>query len=183
MQARVVLTPMNVPTNGIEQGVAIANSNNWTEAGITWNNQPGGGERFATWIPGTSAPVSFDVTPQVMAALAADKQLSVQLFSIGTNSVDYASRENSNPTNTPQLVLALVPLPQFTNAVYVGGGFAFAGTGPAGQPYRVFTTTNLLLPFTNWTAISTGTFSGGVFSYTNAQATNQRQQFYRLISP
>ena len=183
MQARVVLTPMNVPTNGIEQGVAIANSNNWTEAGITWNNQPGGGERFATWIPGTSAPVSFDVTPQVMAALAADKQLSVQLFSIGTNSVDYASRENSNPTNIPQLVLALVPLPQFTNAVYVGGGFAFAGTGPAGQPYRVFATTNISLPFTNWTAISTGTFDGGVFTYTNPQATNQTQQFYRLISP
>ena len=53
-QASVVLTPLSVGANGIEQGVAVANSNNWTETGVTWNNQPGGGERFATWIPSTN---------------------------------------------------------------------------------------------------------------------------------
>ena len=258
LQARVVLTPVNVPANGIEQGVAIASSNNWTEAGITWNNQPAGGERFATWLPGTNTPVSFDVTPQVMDALTADKQLSVELFSIGTNSVDYASRENAPATNQPQLVLVInkaaasvtltnlsqtydgtaknvtattVPPgltvnvtyngspsaptnagsytvvgtindinysgsatntllvvsttpPQFTNTVYsAGSGFTLSGTGPAGQPYRIFATTNLVLSFINWTAISTGSFGGGVFSFIDPQATSQVQRFYRIVTP
>src|SRR5262249_55422354 len=52
VQARVTLTPVSVGTNAIEQGVKVASSNSWNEAGITWNNQPGAGERFATWIPG-----------------------------------------------------------------------------------------------------------------------------------
>ena len=107
-QARVVLTPVNIPASGIEQGVAVANSNNWTETGITWNNQPNAGERFATWIASTNAPVSFDVTPQVLDALQNDRQLSLELFSITTNSVDYASRENSTPSTQPQLVLSLL---------------------------------------------------------------------------
>ncbi|HAO78764.1 MAG TPA: hypothetical protein DCQ92_07275, partial [Verrucomicrobia subdivision 3 bacterium] len=107
-QARIVLTPLAIGANGIEQGVAVANSNNWTETGVTWNNQPGGGERFATWLPATNGTVSFDVTPQVLDALTADKQLSLQLFSIGTNTVDYASRENANAASCPQLVLSVL---------------------------------------------------------------------------
>jgi len=90
-QARVNLTPLAVPLNGIEQGVAVASGETWTESGINWNNQPGAGERFATWISSTNTQVSFDVTPQVLDALTGDKQLSLQLFSITTNSVDYAS--------------------------------------------------------------------------------------------
>jgi hypothetical protein len=107
-QARVTLTPISVGANGIEQGVAVANANTWTETGVTWNNQPGGGERFATWIPSTNGTVSFDVTPQVLDALQNDRQLSLELFSIGTNSVSYASGENANAAIQPQLVLSLL---------------------------------------------------------------------------
>jgi hypothetical protein len=110
-QARVILTPLTVGANGIEQGVAVANSNNWMESGVTWNTQPGGGERFATWLPSTNGSVSFDVTSQVLDALQNDKQLSLQLFSIGTNSVDYASRENASVTSRPQLVLSRLGSP------------------------------------------------------------------------
>jgi hypothetical protein len=110
-QARVVLTPLSVGANGIEQGVAVANSNNWTETGMTWNNQPGGGERFATWLPSTDGQISFDVTPQVLDALQNDKQLSLQVFSTGTNSVNYASRENASAASQPQLVLSLLGSP------------------------------------------------------------------------
>src|ERR1017187_3151945 len=110
-QARVVLTPLSVGANGIEQGVAVANSNNWTEAGVTWNNQPVGGERFATWIPSTNGTVSFDATPQVLDALQNDRQLSLKLFSVTTNTVDYASRENANVSSRPQLVLSLAGTP------------------------------------------------------------------------
>src|ERR1039458_9835527 len=110
-QARVVLTPLSVGANGIEQGVAVATSNNWTETVVTWNNQPVGGERFATWIPSTNGTVSFDVTPQVLDALQNDKQLLLKLFSVTTNPVDYASRENANVSSRPQLVLSLAGTP------------------------------------------------------------------------
>jgi hypothetical protein len=106
-QARVVLTPLSTGANGIEQGIAVANSNNWSEGVITWNNQPNGGERFATWIPATNGQVSFDVTPQVLDSLQNDRQLSLKLFSVTTNAVDYASRENANTASRPQLVLSL----------------------------------------------------------------------------
>jgi hypothetical protein len=106
MQARVVLTPVNVGSNGIEQGVKIGTNNTWTESTVTFNNQPGANERFATWIPSTNGTVSFDVTSQVLEALNNDKQLSLQLYSVRlSGSVDYASREAADPTTRPQLLL------------------------------------------------------------------------------
>ena len=145
-QARVVLTPVNVGTNGIEQGVAVATSNNWAETTITWNNQPGRGERFANWIPATNAQVSFDVTPQVLDALANDRQLSVQLFSVrnvgAAGIVDYASREAPDPASRPQLVLSLLGAPPVIPGVFIWNGPG-AGTNkwstsgywsPAGPP-------------------------------------------------
>jgi autotransporter-associated beta strand protein len=114
-QARVRLTPVSVGTNAIEQGVSVATSNNWNESTITWNNQPGRGERFANWIPAANVPLSFDVTPQVLDALANDKQLSLQLFSVrnvgAAGNVDYASRESSDSASRPQLLLSLLGSP------------------------------------------------------------------------
>src|SRR5581483_4942551 len=57
-QAKVILTPVSVGTNAIEQGVAVTTNDTWTEAGLTWNNQPGSaGRRFASWIPAANVPV------------------------------------------------------------------------------------------------------------------------------
>ena len=112
-QARVSLTPVGVGTNDIEQG---------------------GGERFANWIPGTNAPVSFDVTPQVLDALANDKQLSLQVYSVrnvGTaGSVDYASREYSDPGSQPQLILALLGTPPVIPAITNRTVAVNGSTGP-----------------------------------------------------
>jgi hypothetical protein len=120
-QARLSLTPVGVGTNAIEHGVAVATSNGWSETAITWNNQPGGGERFANWIAATNAPVSINVTPQVLDALANDKQLSLQLFSVrnvgAAGSVDYASREYSDPGSRPQLILSLLGAPPVISAI------------------------------------------------------------------
>jgi hypothetical protein len=120
-QAKVRLTPVSVGTNAIEQGVALAANNAWSETAVTWNNQPGAGKRFATWIPGTNAPVEFVVTPQVLAALAGDKQMSLQLYSLrnvgSAGGVDYASREDPNPGNRPQLILLVSAAPTNTQPV------------------------------------------------------------------
>jgi hypothetical protein len=63
----------------------------------------------------------FDVTPQVLEALANDKQLSVQLFSVrnvgAAGNVDYASREYSDPGSRPQLILSLLGAPPVISAI------------------------------------------------------------------
>lgn len=116
VHARVRLTPVSVGTNGLEQGVARAASDNWSETGITWNNQPGGGKRFASWIPAPNLPVEFVVTPQVQAALATDGRLSLELLSLkdvgAPGLASYASREDPDPARRPQLLLVTTnPIP------------------------------------------------------------------------
>ena len=107
--ARIRLTPVSVGTNGLEHGITLANSNTWNQNTVTWNSQPGGGKRFATWIPSTNGPAEFIVTPQVQAVLAAGGQLSLELFSLNnlgaSGLVSYASSKDANPANRPQLLL------------------------------------------------------------------------------
>jgi len=104
--------------------------------------------------------------------------------------VSYASREDSDPTRQPQLLLVtttppvVAAPPQITNIVQgVSGSFTLSGTGPAGVAYRMLTATNLAMSSSNWTAISTGNFSGGVFNFTDTQATNYPLRFYRVVTP
>jgi hypothetical protein len=134
VQARVRLFPLSVGTNGLEHGLALANSNDWSETAITWNTQPGGGKRFATWMPTTGVPLEVNVTPQVLGALAGDKQLSLELFSLhpagGAGLVSYASREYSNPANRPQLMLSTL-IPPTNAAGYFDADIG--GVSPAGS--------------------------------------------------
>jgi len=194
VHARVRLTPVGVGTNGLENGITLAASNQWNEATINWNNRPIGGKRFATWIPAADVPVEFVVTPQAQAALAGDGELSLELFSLsnvgGPGTVSYASREDSDPARQPQLMLVtttapVVPTPpQITNIVQSGiGNFTLSGTGPASMSYRILAATNIALPLTNWTAISTGSFVGGTFTSTDIQASNHPLRFYRVVTP
>lgn len=115
LHARVRLTPTSVGTNGLEHGVTLADNSAWNESVINWNTQPGGGKRFATWIPAADVPVEFVVTPQVQAALASEGQLALELFSLknvgAPGFASYASREAANPALRPQLLLV------FSNAV------------------------------------------------------------------
>ena len=111
-QARVRLTPGSAGRSGLEHGLALVTNSTWIESAINWNNQPGGGKRFATWIPAASVPVEIMVTPQAQAALAADGQLSFELFSLNISNnisspglVSYASRVNPNAAFQPQLLL------------------------------------------------------------------------------
>ncbi|HXU78484.1 MAG TPA: DNRLRE domain-containing protein, partial [Methylomirabilota bacterium] len=133
-QARVRLTPVGVGTNAIEQGAAFSTNHAWSENSITWNNQPFAGKRFATWIPGTNAPLEFVVTPQVLDALAGDKQLTLEIFSLrnfgAAGTVDYASRESSDPASRPQLLLVVSELPPTVSAFTNLSIPVNASTGP-----------------------------------------------------
>lgn len=188
VQARVRLTAVGVGTNGIENGIAFVTNSAWNENNITWNNQPNGGKRFATWLATTNGPAEFNVTSQVQSALAGDAQLSLELFSLsnvgGPGTVSYASREATDLAQQPQLLLISIAPPQFTNVIRnVSGSLSLSGTGPNGAGYRILATTNFAQPAGNWTPTTTGTFNGGVFRFTDLQATNFPRRFYRAVTP
>ena len=70
---------------------------------------------------------------------------------------------------------------KFTSITRMPGGvMQLMGKGPRGATTRVFTSTNVDLPIGSWSNISTGKFSGGVFTSTDPQATYNPQRFYRV---
>jgi len=65
----------------------------------------------------------------------------------------------------------------------IGGAFQLSGTGPHGAAFRILASTNLSLPASQWTQVSTGRFAGGIFTFSDTQATNQSAGFYRVLKP
>ena len=74
------------------------------------------------------------------------------------------------------------PNPVSINISAGGTNFIFSGTnGNAGAPYYVLSSTNLNLPFSNWTAIATNNFdTNGNFIFTNPADPSTPQTFYML---
>jgi fibronectin-binding autotransporter adhesin len=73
-----------------------------------------------------------------------------------------------------------------TNVTRLGDGnvqFSFSGTG--GQAYRIWASTNVAAtPVTNtWTLLTNATFSGGMETFKDLQATNFPRRFYNITAP
>jgi hypothetical protein len=49
--------------------------------------------------------------------------------------------------------------------------------------YRVLASTTVTNPLSNWTQIGSGSFAGGVFSFTDLDSTNYPVRFYRVVAP
>ncbi len=85
-----------------------------------------------------------------------------------------------------QLVTASTPS-QLTGFAKLGDGtFQLSFTNQTGASFRVLATTDLSLPGSNWTFIGFATESppdSGLFQFTDAQAANNVQRFYRIRSP
>jgi hypothetical protein len=72
----------------------------------------------------------------------------------------------------------LTPLPTQTNGVFQ---LAFGDT--QSSSFTVLSTTNLLLPVTNWSVVGTASnIAPNLFQFTDTQATNS-QRYYRVVSP
>jgi hypothetical protein len=129
----------------------------------------------ATFPPGTPGPVALQFHP-------ANSNFAVRM-------TEYQQILQYLLTNgyfilLPSEAVAPPQPPQFDRfGVGPDGSFTASGTGPAGAGYRIFAATNPALPFSNWTALATGAFSGGVFHFTDTQATNIPQRFYRVVMP
>jgi autotransporter-associated beta strand protein len=75
--------------------------------------------------------------------------------------------------------------PVISSFVLSGDSFLLNVTGgPAGSPYRVLTSTNLVLPLTNWTPVWTGSFDvNGSGQFTNLADPANAQQFFNIVVP
>jgi hypothetical protein len=93
---------------------------------------------------------------------------------------DIPGPQASVQTILPQL-MPTPPPPQISEATTIGNNFVFSGTnGLPGWIYYVLAATNLRLPQTNWSILSTNSFDGdGKFSFTNTTMPNM-QEFYQL---
>ena len=64
------------------------------------------------------------------------------------------------------------------------GSMQFTFTNAPGATFTVLSATNLSLPLSNWTVLGGATeISPGQFQFTDPQATNHVQRFYRVKSP
>jgi len=105
---------------------------------------------------------------------------------VGTNLVTL-SVSGGLGTNSASLAIVVLPSqpPVIGGVQIIGGSFIITGTnGTAGANYLVLTSTNLALPLTNWTILSTNPFgSGGSVNVTNPLNSNSPQIYYRLRLP
>jgi PKD repeat protein len=94
-------------TGNTADGVAAyAAAGNWTETGVTWATRPAFASGTVAQVSGIEAQqwVEWDVT----AAVAGDGPLDLRLAANGDDGVTFHSREASNQTLRPQLVVTVV---------------------------------------------------------------------------
>jgi fibronectin-binding autotransporter adhesin len=74
--------------------------------------------------------------------------------------------------------------PEIGTAARTGdGNFQLSGTGPGDAAYRILATTNVALPLADWVQLTSGSFSGGAFAFTDLSATNYPRRFYSVVTP
>ncbi len=98
--------------------------------------------------------------------LGGDNGLTSELFdpSVGTGTM---------------LSIILVPSPTF-----IVGAFQFNFTAQPGQQFTVWSTTDISIPFQNWTSLGQATeTSSGNYEFSDAQAGGVSQRYYRVTSP
>jgi hypothetical protein len=91
----------------------------------------------------------------------------------------------SNYGSTNFALIAGSSKPQFAALNLSGTNLIFSGIGGSpGGNYVVLASTNLTLPLTNWTALTTNTFDGtGQFRYTNNVSPARSRQFFIFKLP
>ena len=95
-------------------------------------------------------------------------------------------RRNSNLGSLFSYLNSSLAVPFSANGLTMlsNGSFRFAFTNLSGVTFTVLTSTNAALPLNNWTVLgSVPEISAGQFQFTDTQASNNVQRFYRVRSP
>jgi polygalacturonase len=109
---------------------------------------------------------------------------------LGTTPVGFPYVYSLNPSTPGQVNFVVSsptpPAPPVFQQVGVSGGnLVMSGTGgTTNGNYYVLTSTNLVLPLSQWTFLATNTFDGsGNFTFTDTNGIVLPQRFYRLLLP
>jgi len=182
----------------VVSGLSAANGASGSALTIMGQNFSGAGGRLSVFFGGTAAgSVNVLNDTQISVAVPSGSGTVDVRVQSGTNEVDSISSNTNANVNAPIFgygTSALTSADRFTFTVAAptiqhvtmsGGNIILSGTnnsGPGGT-YHVLTSTNLLLPRTNWTVLANGSFdSNGKFFFTNAIGTTPRK-FYTLRVP
>ncbi|HEY4416498.1 MAG TPA: autotransporter-associated beta strand repeat-containing protein [Verrucomicrobiae bacterium] len=145
----------------------------------------------------TSGTVNYGGTLVVSTNLMTSTTLvsgdSFQLFNAPAHTGNFSSISGSpgaglsysfNPSSGVLSVVGFVPPPGITGITLSGTSLVINGTnGVAGEAYTVLTSTNVAMPLSQWTVLTTNTFTAGSFSLTNTVNSSAPQSFYTLRVP
>jgi len=155
---------------------ALTPTNIFVTQSVTFTNTSTGSITNSAWNFGDGNTTNF-------SGASVTNNVSDTYINLGTNIVIFTASGSGGSSMATNYVVVL-PKPSLGQPVLSDGNFIFSGTnGPAGQTYRILTSTNVALSLSNWTMVFTGAINpDGSYSYTNTEVTNAAI-FFRLISP
>jgi DNA-binding beta-propeller fold protein YncE len=142
-----------------------------------------------------SLPVMLPASANLTGPLAPTSDaLWLTISSVNNGVVTFAFAANTSPSRTAHINLlkqsiavtqpAIIPPIISGSKFSISGTFQFSFSNNQGASFTVWTTTNISLPFTNWTPLGSATNNGfGQYQFADVTATNVARRFYRVSSP
>lgn len=141
----------------------------------------------ATGLNGTYAIIATNVFAPVVGSAITNGTFLDTSAPLGTNYYIVASVNPNGSTNSLPVsaVVTTTAPPQINHVQFLNGNIIFTGSGgTAGSAYYVLSSTNLLLPLSQWMPLITNYFdNNGNFASTNAVNPATPQVFYLIRLP
>jgi hyaluronate lyase len=104
--AKLVLYPTSVQASTVVDRLDEVTSDAWSEGSVTWNTKPPAtGSYLASWSAVVGTELMIDITALAQAARSGDGVLSLRISSNVDRQTAYGSKENTNATVRPFLLL------------------------------------------------------------------------------
>ena len=129
----------------------------------------------------TAQTVNYGASGSTVTAVANSGYHFVNWSDGGTANPRTDTGVTNNVSVTANFAATVTVMPVVSGAGFDGSQFLFTFSGTNGQTYKVLSTTNLMLPLTNWSIISTGAF--GVSPLTFTSSVSAGAGYFRVLSP